>query len=171
MYANSTVANSNVANSTVATFPVANSIVAWEEITITEGSTLILTCPTNFSTRTLWEKSPVTHPRFTTYADNSKIDPSIEHANRLRVVGNFSIGIYNLQILNVSQLDEGIYRCSYINNNMYISHYKEIRVSIKSKYYLKAFRLSELNIFLILKVANIRYFILIAGEIFHVIRK
>jgi hypothetical protein len=28
-------------------------------------------------------------------------------------VGNFSIGIYNLQILNVSLVDEGIYKCSY----------------------------------------------------------
>jgi hypothetical protein len=37
---------------------------------------------------------------------------------------------------------------------------------------LKAYRLSELNFFLILKVANIRCFILIAGEIFHnIIRK
>ena len=37
---------------------------------------------------------------------------------------------------------------------------------------LKAYRLSELNIFFIFKVANIRCFILIAVEIFHnIIRK
>jgi hypothetical protein len=39
-------------------------------------------------------------------------------------VGNFSIGIYNLQILNVSLVDEGIYRCSYTYNK--ISHTKDI---------------------------------------------
>jgi hypothetical protein len=50
-------------------------------------------------------------------------------------VGNFSIGIYNLQILNVSLVDEGLYRCSNTYNK--ISHTKEIRVSLKrSKYYL-----------------------------------
>ena len=41
-----------------------------------------------------------------------------------------------------------------------------------STIHLKAYRLSELNLFFILKVANIRCFILIAVEIFHnIIRK
>jgi hypothetical protein len=44
----------------------------------------------------------------TLYAEDNQINPSLEHANRLRVVGNFSIGIYNLQILNVSLVDEGL---------------------------------------------------------------
>ena len=124
MYATSAVANSTGIN----------SIVISEEITITEGSTLILRCPTSFSTHKMWQKSPLTDVLFTTYADGSQINPSIEHANRLRVVGNFSIGIYNLQILNVSLVDEGIYKCSYTNND--ISHSKDIRVSLKSKYYV-----------------------------------
>jgi hypothetical protein len=68
-----------------------------------------------------------------TTADGNHIDPSLEHANRLRVVGNFSIGIYNLQILNVSLVDEGLHRCSYTNNNT--SHTKGIRVSLKSKFF------------------------------------
>jgi hypothetical protein len=42
---------------------------------------------------------------------------------------------------------------------IHISHYLQ----------LKAYRLSELNCFFILKVANIRCFILIAVEIFHII--
>ena len=37
----------------------------------------------------------------------------------------------------------------------------------QTNYFLKAYRLSELNFFLLLKVANIRCFILIAVEIFH----
>ena len=42
----------------------------------------------------------------------------------------------------------------------------------QTNYFLKAYRLSELNFFLLLKVANIRCFILIAVEIFHnIIRK
>ena len=124
MYVNSTVTNS----------PVPNFIVISEEITITEGRTLILRCPTRSSTIARWAKSSLTDFYFTTYTDGNNIDPSIEHANRLRVVRNFSIGIYNLQILNVSLVDEGIYRCSYINNKT--GHTKYIRVSLKSKYYL-----------------------------------
>ena len=139
MYANSTVTNSAVINSALVNstgdnFPVANSIMISEEITTTEGSTLILRCSTSSSTSKQWEKSPLTGFYFTTYSDLNQIDPSIEHANRLRIVGNFSIGIYNLQILNVSLVDEGIYRCTSLNNS--VIHYKDIRVSLKSKYYL-----------------------------------
>jgi hypothetical protein len=140
MYANSAatnyaVANSAVANSTGANSPVANSIVILDEITTTEGSTLLLKCSPSFSTYKRWEKSALTYFNFTPYADGNQINPSLEHANRLRVVGNFNRGIYNLQIVNVSLADEGLYRCSYTNNN--ISHTKDIRVSLKrSKYYL-----------------------------------
>jgi hypothetical protein len=122
------------ANSTGTNYPVANSIVISEVVTITEGSTLILRCSNSSSTRTTWEKSQLTDFHLTTYADDNQINPSIEHANRLRVVGNFSIGIYNLQIQNVSLVDEGLYRCEYVNNN--VIHTKYIRVSLKSKYYL-----------------------------------
>jgi hypothetical protein len=122
------------ANSTGTNYPVANSIVTSGRITTTEGSTLILRCPSSSPTPKKWDKSPLTGFNFTTYADGNRIYPSLEHANRLRVVGNFSIGIYNLQILNVSLVDEGLYRCSYTYNN--ITHTKDIRVSLKSKYYL-----------------------------------
>ena len=123
------------ANSTGTNYPVAKSIVTSEMVTTTEGSTLILKCPPSSSKQILWEKSPPTILNFTKYAEDNQINPSLEHANRLRVVGNFSIGIYNLQILNVSLVDEGIYRCSYANNK--ISHTEDIRVSLKrSKYYL-----------------------------------
>ena len=123
------------ANSTGKNYPVANPIVTSKRITTTEGSILILRCPSSSPTRKNWKKSPLTDFNFTTYADGNQIDPSLEHANRLRVVGNFSIGIYNLQILNVSLVDEGIYRCSYTHNT--IGHTKDISVSLKrSKYYL-----------------------------------
>ena len=126
------------ANSTGTNCPAANSIVTSEMVTTTEGSTLILKCPLSSSNRTIWKKSALTDLNFTTYADGYQIDPSLEHANRLRVVGNFSIGIYNLQILNVSLVDEGLYRCSYTYNK--ISHTKDIRVSLKrSKYYFYNF--------------------------------
>ena len=121
------------ANSTGTNYPVAKSIVTSEMVTTTEGSTLILKCPPNSSTYERWEKSALTDFNFTLYAEDNQINPSLEHANRLRVVGNFSIGIYNLQILNVSLVDEGLYRCSYTNNK--INHTKGIRVSLKSKYF------------------------------------
>ena len=121
------------ANSTGTNYPVAKFIVTSEMVTTTEGSTLILKCPPSSSTYKRWEKSALTDFNFTQYAENNQINPSLEHTNRLRVVGNFSIGIYNLQILNVSLVDEGLYRCSYANNK--ISHTKEIRVSLNSKYF------------------------------------
>ena len=126
MYANSAATNYAVANS-----PEANSIVILDEITTTEGSTLLLKCSTSFSTDKRWEKSALTDFNLTTYADDNQINPSLEHANRLRVVGNFNRGIYNLQIVNVSLADEGLYRCSYTNNTN--SYTKKIRV--KSKYF------------------------------------
>jgi hypothetical protein len=122
------------ANSTVTNYNGTNSIVIPEKITTTEGSTLILRCSNSSSTYNMWFKSPLTDFNLTQYTSGNQINPSIEHANRLRVVGNFSIGIYNLQIQNVSLVDEGIYRCTYIHND--IDHLKEIRVSLKSKYYL-----------------------------------
>ena len=125
------------ANSTGKNHPVANPIVTPKRITTTEGSTLILNCSTSFSTYKIWEKSALTDFKLTIYADGNQIDPSLEHANRLRVVGNFSIGIYNLQILNISLVDEGLYRCSYTNNNT--SHTKGIRVSLKSKFFFNNF--------------------------------
>jgi hypothetical protein len=121
------------ANSTGTYYPVAKSIVTSEMVTTTEGSTLILKCPPSSSKHKLWEKSPLTDFNFTQYAEDNQINPSLEHANRLRVVSNFSIGIYNLQILNVSLVDEGLYRCSYTNNNT--THTKGIQVSLKSKYF------------------------------------
>ena len=135
MYANSAatnyaVANSAVANSTGTNSPVANSIVILDEITTTEGSTLLLKCSTSFPTYKTWEKSALTDFKFTTYADGNQINPSLEHANRLRVVDNFSIDIYNLQILNVSLADEGLYRCSYKNNKIAILKKYESKVSI-----------------------------------------
>jgi hypothetical protein len=122
------------ANSTVTNFDGTNFIVISEVVTTIEGSTLILRCSNSSSTHTSWEKSQLTDLHFTTYTYNNQINPSIEHANRLRVVGNFSIGIYNLQIQNVSLVDEGLYRCIYVNNN--VIHTTYIRVSLKSKYYL-----------------------------------
>ena len=123
------------ANSTGKNYPVANPIVTSKRITTTEGSTLILNCSTSFSTYKIWEKSALTDFKLTIYADGNQIDPSLEHANRLRVVSNFSIGIYNLQILNVSLVDEGIYRCKYTYNKF--SHTKDILVSLKrGNYYL-----------------------------------
>jgi hypothetical protein len=59
--------------------------------TTTEGSTLILKCPPSSSKHKLWEKSALTDFNFTQYAENNQINPSLEHTNRLRVVGNFSI--------------------------------------------------------------------------------
>jgi hypothetical protein len=72
-------------------------------------------------------------------------------------------------------------KVSYVSNNIYYSYYRHRNkyctweipenenklISDIYKYYLDAYRLSELNFFLILKVANIWCFILIAVEIFH----
>ena len=123
------------ANSTVTNFDGTNFIVISEVVTTIEGSTLILRCSNSSSTHTSWEKSQLTDLHFTIYADSNHINPSIEHANRLRVVGNFSIGIYYLQIQNVSLVDEGLYRCIYGNKSVFHSKYFDVSLK-RSKYYL-----------------------------------
>ena len=123
------------ANSTETNYNGTNFIVIPEKITTIEGSTLILRCSTSSSTHTSWHKSPLTDFNFTIYAGGNQINPSIEHANRLRVVGNFSIGIYNLQIQNVSLVDEGLYRCIYGNKSVFHSKYFDVSLK-RSKYYL-----------------------------------
>jgi hypothetical protein len=48
-----------------------------KRITTTEGSTLILRCPSSCSSYTRWEKSPLTDFHFTTYAEDNQINPSL----------------------------------------------------------------------------------------------
>jgi hypothetical protein len=127
------VGNFMYANSTVTNFDGTNLLS--EGVTTIEGGTLILRCHTSFSAGRSWQKSRLIDFNFTTYADSNQINPSIEHANRLRVVGNFSIGIYNLQIQNVSLVDEGLYRCIYGNKSVFHSKYFDVSLK-RSKYYL-----------------------------------
>jgi magnesium-transporting ATPase (P-type) len=141
----------------------------WGYLQYDAALVIILKCPLSSSNRTIWKKSPPTDCHFTKYTQENKINPSIEHADRLRVVGNFSIGIYNLQILNVSLVDEGLYRCSYSNNN--ISHTKEIRVSLKSKYFVLTISncivLQTTYVMVFFMFNNLRWEVIVHLMVFH----
>lgn len=51
---------------------------------------------------------------FTVYTDGITINPLIRNRERIRIIYNQSRGIYQLEILKVSETDEGKYRCSYL---------------------------------------------------------
>ncbi|XP_076108056.1 hemicentin-2-like isoform X2 [Mytilus galloprovincialis] len=54
--------------------------------------------------------------KLTTFVVGDKINKNIRNYYRLRVVGDHIVGEYNLQILNISTEDAGLYKCHSIQN-------------------------------------------------------
>lgn len=46
------------------------------------------------------------------YTRNLQINTDLPRQHRIRTIGNASIGKYNLQIQNLSRMDDGLYRCA-----------------------------------------------------------
>ncbi|XP_071177336.1 uncharacterized protein [Mytilus edulis] len=46
------------------------------------------------------------------YTRNLQINSDLPRQHRIRIIGNASIGKYNLQIYNLSRMDDGLYRCA-----------------------------------------------------------
>lgn len=53
-------------------------------------------------------------PRFQAFAYGMNINSNLSQRRRLSVFGNYSRGLFGLQIINVSRSDEGLYRCTTI---------------------------------------------------------
>lgn len=54
--------------------------------------------------------------KVTTFAVGNKINTDIKSYDRLRVIGDHTEGVYNLQILNIQAEDDGQYKCHSIKN-------------------------------------------------------
>ncbi|CAC5423973.1 LSAMP [Mytilus coruscus] len=78
------------------------------------GNSVILKClnNTNF---TSWD-GPSSKSSYgyneTPYAANDQIEQQLPNAKNLMVVGDKSVGEYNLQIINLTQREEGYYKCN-----------------------------------------------------------
>lgn len=72
------------------------------------GSDIILKCPyISPDCETKW----LGPPHFTTYAYKTSVKKSLSNFERLGVVGNHSVGEFNLEIRNFSLKETGFYRC------------------------------------------------------------
>ncbi|VDI48037.1 Hypothetical predicted protein [Mytilus galloprovincialis] len=54
--------------------------------------------------------------KLVTYVDGENVNKDISHFDRICLVGNKSNGEYNLEILNVTTKDSGVYKCHTIQN-------------------------------------------------------
>ncbi|CAG2197246.1 unnamed protein product [Mytilus edulis] len=80
-----------------------------------KGESVILFCKVNATSWCTWDGPGVNGGEFSTFSDRMVIDQSLPNANRLMIIGNISLGEYNLQISNASNEDEGAYRCSIVD--------------------------------------------------------
>ncbi|CAC5391188.1 unnamed protein product [Mytilus coruscus] len=53
---------------------------------------------------------------FVSYTRNGQINKNIQRQHRIRIVGNTTVGEYNLHIKNLSRIDDGLYRCTSVIN-------------------------------------------------------
>lgn len=73
----------------------------------------ILKCKVDLSSKYTWDRPGGTSG---IYADGLEINPILFNKKKLEIVGNITNGEYNLAIHNVSENEEGIYKCYQINN-------------------------------------------------------
>ena len=91
---------------------VVESIINAEIAFADEGSQVVLKCPLRIDeryARYTWSKRDGRYRTILT--ENQFVNPTLEYADKLSVVGNHSIGEYNLQIINVTNTDAGYYEC------------------------------------------------------------
>ncbi|XP_071181405.1 uncharacterized protein [Mytilus edulis] len=77
------------------------------------GESCIFICPYKSTTKSVLWFGP---RNLVSYTKNWQINTDIERQHRIRIVGNTSIGEFNLAINNLSRIDYGLYRCASIVN-------------------------------------------------------
>ncbi|CAC5393285.1 unnamed protein product [Mytilus coruscus] len=105
----------------------AQNIVYFEK-----GESVVIACNVSPTSWCIWDGPGVNGSEFTTYSDMTTIDQRLPNAHRLTIIGNISVGEYNLHISNVSSEDEGYYRCSCMDMDIH-ERPMEATVSLKMK--------------------------------------
>ncbi|CAC5420491.1 unnamed protein product [Mytilus coruscus] len=77
------------------------------------GEETILYCPKSADESSVTWLGP---PNLIPYTDGKQINNALRKSDRLEITGNHSEGEFNLQIINITIEDEGLYRCSVIVN-------------------------------------------------------
>lgn len=88
---------------------------ASENITAILQDDVVMKCPFSSKSKSVIWFGPG-DGKLTTFVVGDKINKNIRNYDRLRVVGDHTVGEYNLQILNISTEDAGLYKCHSIQN-------------------------------------------------------
>jgi len=107
------------------------------EILASEGYTVTLRCPVNSTDALIWHYSVFPETQilglnFRKIADGNLIDLTFRNSVRLHIKRDVETGNYDLQISNVTNDDEGVYRCIYVKENNTGQHIIHLR--LKSTY-------------------------------------
>ncbi|CAG2248497.1 unnamed protein product [Mytilus edulis] len=79
-----------------------------------ENVTVVLSC--NYNVAAWWGPIPL---NLTTYVSGGKLDPKLPHYTRLSFDYNHTANTAELHIHKFTKEDEGLYRCSYTENDKY----------------------------------------------------
>lgn len=74
-----------------------------------KGKSITLICPYMSTTHSVLWFGP---ENLVSYTRNLQINTDLPRQHRIRIIGNVSIGKYNLQIQHLSRIDDGLYRCA-----------------------------------------------------------
>lgn len=96
------------------------------------GESCILICPFKSTTKSVLWFGPKS---LVSYTKNWQINTDIGRQHRIRIVGNYSIGEFNLAVHNLSRMNYGLYRCASIVNGR----------SVTSDFMLKILRKININ--------------------------
>ncbi|XP_071181974.1 protein turtle homolog B-like [Mytilus edulis] len=102
-----------------------------DKIYVTKGAEVILNCSNKTVNGIRWSRMLYgNHSRnFTVYTDGTSINPDIENKDRFKIIINKSGGKYQLKIRNISEYDEGEYRCSYFQDNIFSAYDVSLRIT------------------------------------------
>ncbi|XP_063417300.1 CD166 antigen homolog [Mytilus trossulus] len=89
------------------------------------GDETILYCPRSADDSSLTWLGP---PNLIPYTDGKQINNDLRKSDRLEITGNHSEGEFNLQIVNITIEDEGLYRCSVIVNGSPREYDTELKI-------------------------------------------
>lgn len=95
---------------------------------VTQGSTAILICPLRSSNDAIIWRGP---PKLSFLSKNNGVIEYSTLSTRISITGNFTAGEYNMELMNFTNSDEGLYICDTIESGKGLQH--KIFASVASK--------------------------------------